>query len=210
MDCGALGPCWDQQPGAPFVGVMPGDPVLTAWRALRDAEVTRLDPVPAPDAWRNAVRHCELAGLVWEAQRANLRLAEALLANGAPRADVAPPLRAAHRYAVAEEAEGFRRDVENLAVSARVSLAEPELLTVPVQRARERGPLDALTPREQEVLGHLVAGRTYAEIARALYISDKTVSAHVSNLLRKTGTASRHEVSALVLRLRSAEAAAST
>ena len=43
------------------------------------------------------------------------------------------------------------------------------------------------------MLGHLVAGRSYAEIGRALFISDKTVSVHVSNLLRKTGTANRVE-----------------
>ena len=50
------------------------------------------------------------------------------------------------------------------------------------------------------MLSHLVAGRTYSEIADALFISEKTVSVHVSNLLRKTGTSSRREVSALALR----------
>ena len=53
-----------------------------------------------------------------------------------------------------------------------------------------------LTEREREILGHLVAGRTYAEIAKALVISEKTVSVHVSNLLRKTGTSSRVEAAA--------------
>jgi DNA-binding NarL/FixJ family response regulator len=51
------------------------------------------------------------------------------------------------------------------------------------------------------VLRHLVAGRTYAEIARALFISEKTVSVHVSNLLRKTGTSSRIELAELARRL---------
>jgi DNA-binding NarL/FixJ family response regulator len=62
-----------------------------------------------------------------------------------------------------------------------------------------------LTTREREVLDHLVAGRTYAEIAAALFVSEKTVSTHVSNLLRKSGTRSRLEVSALALRLRDEE-----
>lgn len=48
-----------------------------------------------------------------------------------------------------------------------------------------------LTPREVEVVRHLVAGRSYAEIARALFISQKTVGVHVSNVLRKTGTPNR-------------------
>ena len=51
------------------------------------------------------------------------------------------------------------------------------------------------------MLSHLVAGRTYAEIATALFISEKTVSVHVSNLLHKTGTSSRREVAALAVRL---------
>lgn len=55
--------------------------------------------------------------------------------------------------------------------------------------------------REREVLSHLVASRTYAEIAAALVISQKTVSVHVSNLLRETGTRSRVDVAALARRL---------
>ena len=61
--------------------------------------------------------------------------------------------------------------------------------------------LRALTPRERELLGHLVRGLTYAEIAEALVISEKTVSSHVSNLLRKTNTASRVELTRLVGRI---------
>ncbi|HZW44263.1 MAG TPA: LuxR C-terminal-related transcriptional regulator [Dermatophilaceae bacterium] len=57
-----------------------------------------------------------------------------------------------------------------------------------------------LTPREREVLSLVTTGRTYAEIARALYISEKTVSLHISNLLRKTGTANRIELARLAQR----------
>ena len=51
------------------------------------------------------------------------------------------------------------------------------------------------------MLAHLVANRTNAEIAKALFISEKTVSVHVSNLLHKTGTRSRREVAALARRV---------
>ena len=54
-----------------------------------------------------------------------------------------------------------------------------------------------LTAREREVLDHVVAGRTYGEIARDLFVSEKTVSSHVSNLLRKTGAANRVELAQL-------------
>jgi DNA-binding NarL/FixJ family response regulator len=46
-----------------------------------------------------------------------------------------------------------------------------------------------------------VAGRSNSEIAKDLVISDKTVSVHVSNIMRKTGTSSRQEAAALAERL---------
>ncbi len=50
-----------------------------------------------------------------------------------------------------------------------------------------------LTARELEVLGCLAAGMSNKQVARALGISVRTVTVHVSNLLRKTGSASRTE-----------------
>jgi len=60
--------------------------------------------------------------------------------------------------------------------------------------------LPGLTPRESEVLAHIVAGRTYREIARDLFVSEKTVSTHVSNMLRRFGLTSRVELSQLASR----------
>jgi DNA-binding NarL/FixJ family response regulator len=57
------------------------------------------------------------------------------------------------------------------------------------------------TAPEAEIVDHLVRGETYAEIARDLVLSEKTVSTHVSNLLRKTGTTSRVELAQLVARV---------
>ncbi|GIE00475.1 hypothetical protein Adu01nite_18250 [Paractinoplanes durhamensis] len=50
-----------------------------------------------------------------------------------------------------------------------------------------------LTAREREVLGLLAEGMANKQIARVLGISVRTVTVHVSNLLRKTGAASRTE-----------------
>ena len=61
--------------------------------------------------------------------------------------------------------------------------------------------LPGLTTREHEILGYLVAGATYAEIANTLVISEKIVSSHVSNLLRKTHTSSRVELAQLAHRV---------
>ena len=54
--------------------------------------------------------------------------------------------------------------------------------------------LDALTPREREVIEHIARGDMYKEIALRLKISPKTVEAHVSSVLRKLQLSSRHEL----------------
>ncbi|MBO4159765.1 response regulator transcription factor [Micromonospora antibiotica] len=72
----------------------------------------------------------------------------------------------------------------------------PEHLRTPERRPvpRPAAPPDAeLTGREVDVLGCLVAGMSNKQAARALGISVRTVTVHVSNLLRKTGSASRTE-----------------
>jgi DNA-binding NarL/FixJ family response regulator len=68
-------------------------------------------------------------------------------------------------------------EIEALARSTRISLATVDRSSVPETVA----PLD-LTPRDREILAHIVAGRPYGEIA---------VSVHVSHMLHKTGTTNR-------------------
>ncbi|HET7763203.1 MAG TPA: LuxR C-terminal-related transcriptional regulator, partial [Phycicoccus sp.] len=60
-----------------------------------------------------------------------------------------------------------------------------------------RGPHRALTAREAEVLALLARGRSNGEIGRALFISTKTASVHVSNILAKLGVGSRGEAVAV-------------
>jgi DNA-binding NarL/FixJ family response regulator len=59
-------------------------------------------------------------------------------------------------------------------------------------RASGRGSTE-LTPREREILALVAQGRTNGEVARQLFISTKTVSVHVSNILAKLGVTSRTE-----------------
>ena len=55
---------------------------------------------------------------------------------------------------------------------------------------------EALTPTEQRVAGLLAAGRTYREVADALFISPKTVQWNLSKIYRKLGVRSRTELAA--------------
>lgn len=58
----------------------------------------------------------------------------------------------------------------------------------------------ALTAREVEILALVAEGRTNGEIGKQLFISTKTVSVHVSNILGKLGAASRTEAAAIARR----------
>jgi DNA-binding NarL/FixJ family response regulator len=58
-----------------------------------------------------------------------------------------------------------------------------------------------LTSREAEVLALVAAGRTNRQIGEALYVSEKTASVHISNILRKLGVASRVDAAAIAQRL---------
>ncbi|MGZ8736894.1 MAG: helix-turn-helix transcriptional regulator [Nocardioides sp.] len=166
------------------------DPGQRAVKALFAAEVARcLRHDDEVDRWREALPLVDAAELRFAAADARLRLAEALL-DTRDRRQAGLPLREAHRLAEEMGALRLRDEVAAVAAAARVALADP---VVPEQNGHR---VDGLTPRELEVLAHLVAGRSYGEIAAALFISEKTVSVHVSNLMRKTGTSSRVEAAA--------------
>jgi DNA-binding NarL/FixJ family response regulator len=65
----------------------------------------------------------------------------------------------------------------------------------------EKSPVAGLTPRELEVLQLVAAGRSNGEIGTALFISTKTASVHVSNILAKLGVSGRGEAAALAHRV---------
>lgn len=55
-------------------------------------------------------------------------------------------------------------------------------------------PPDGLTPREAEVLAHIAAGESNAEIATALYVSEATVKTHINHIFGKTGLRDRAQL----------------
>jgi DNA-binding CsgD family transcriptional regulator len=169
-----------------------------AMQAWYDAEVHRgrADPTVAT-AWQRAAEACADGQLAWDEAYAWWRTAEALTKDRTTRDAAATTLRRAHELVVDLQAAPLLAEIEAVAQSARVSLVTTE--KVP----SETEAIPGLTVREREILAHIVAGRTYGEIARELVVSEKTVSVHVSHLLHKTGTANRIELAQLARRVTS-------
>ena len=114
---------------------------------------------------------------------------ETLVACGDRRsADVLA--RRAHDMAVSLGADPLRALIEAFARRARLSVAAAETPTA----------FRGLTPRELEVVAILGVGATNREIAEAMYISEKTASVHVTNILRKLGVSNRNQVVAIAHR----------
>jgi two-component system, NarL family, response regulator LiaR len=92
------------------------------------------------------------------------------------------------------------------AASRGESLLEPVVASKLMERFTQlsrRGPAeDVLSEREMEVLRLVAKGARNKEIARQLYITEKTAKAHVSNILAKLGASDRTEAVTMALRRR--------
>jgi DNA-binding CsgD family transcriptional regulator len=155
-----------------------------AWLARADAELERArwaagDDVPVAGLlprWREVADLFAQRREPYEHARTLGRLGEVLLAAGDREAD----------------------DVLAVARATAADLgAEPLAAALEKLVPRHRPAATALTAREAEVLALLADGRSNGEIGRALFISTKTASVHVSNILAKLGAASRGEAVAV-------------
>jgi DNA-binding CsgD family transcriptional regulator/tetratricopeptide (TPR) repeat protein len=160
-----------------------------------DAELARAAGEPAAERWLGVA---DAWGALHEPHPrayALLRATEAGLAERRPKADLAAPLATAHEIALELGAETLAAAAESIAQRGRVPMpAEPP---PPVQTPAPLG----LTPRELEVLRLVGQGCTNTQIADRLFISRKTASAHVSNILGKLGAGRRAEAAAIAAQL---------
>jgi DNA-binding NarL/FixJ family response regulator len=158
-----------------------------AWMSRTEAEATRLRGKSDPAAWRAVIGAFDY-GDVYRQAYAQWRLAEALLASGErlDREEAAEQLRLAARAADDLGASPLRQAVDTLARRARLRL--DDRAAAPSQTAT-----DLLTPRERAVLTLVAAGRTNRQIGEELFISEKTVSVHLTRVMAKLGAASRAE-----------------
>jgi DNA-binding NarL/FixJ family response regulator len=70
-------------------------------------------------------------------------------------------------------------------VTAGASVVDPSLVRELVQARRRRDPLDALSPREREVLALMAEGASNAGIAQQIFVTEGTVEKHVRSILMK-------------------------
>jgi DNA-binding CsgD family transcriptional regulator len=169
----------------------PFGPEGVAWLERVHAEHLRLRwlaDVDPPDedelvvAWERALTAFEQLGHPYEVARTQARLATVLRATG----------HSAEARALADAARDAAR-----ALGAEPLLAELRQTWEPRRRESREA---ALTSRETEILGLVAQGRSNGEIARQLFISAKTVSVHVSNILAKLGAGGRTEAAAIARR----------
>ena len=182
--------------------VAPAPPWL-GYRALVAAERARAAGNGEAAAWSAAAAAWRAAAEPYPLAYALLRLAEAH-AGAADRPAMTEAVREAHEIAARIGAEPIAAEAAALARRARLSLAPgagpDEAAAAPPEPADELARF-GLTEREREVLVRLAAGRSNPEIARELFISAKTASVHVSNILAKLGVSGRVEAAAVAHRL---------
>ncbi len=96
------------------------------------------------------------------------------------------------------DAEELRRAIK-AAAAGRVHLA-PEAAARLMREVRAPESPEALTERETEVLRLLARGKANKQIAGSLFVSEKTVKAHVSSILMKLGVQSRTQAALYAVR----------
>jgi ATP/maltotriose-dependent transcriptional regulator MalT len=170
-------------------------PSSRTYRALAVAEAGRADGVHSD--WLPAVESARAEGDPYLQAYALLRSAGQALAAG-DRDSAAPMLAESTRLSAEMGADPLLVEARTLARRARMRLSEPELATTRTERDINSY---GLTERELEVLQLVAAGRSNPQIATELFISPKTASVHVSNIISKLNVASRGEAAAVAHRL---------
>jgi predicted ATPase/DNA-binding CsgD family transcriptional regulator len=170
--------------GRPRTGTL--GPEGRAWLARVEAEASRLRGASDPELWRAAVAAFDY-GAVYEQAVCRWRLGEALL-GAERREEAAEALKAADEVASRLGARPLRDALRKLARRGRVALSDG-------QTPREA--LDPFTPRERSVLRLVALGRTNRQVGDELFISEKTVSVHLSRIMAKLGATRRAEAVAI-------------
>jgi DNA-binding CsgD family transcriptional regulator/tetratricopeptide (TPR) repeat protein len=174
--------------GQPRSGAL--GPEGRAWLARLEAAASGLTGHADPEKWAAAAAAFGY-GAVYEQAICRRHEAAALLGGNADAARARAVLESAHAVATRLGALPLRDAVRDLAHRARLELAGAE----PVAPARAVA--DPLTDRERDVLERVALGRTNRQVGEELYISEKTVSVHLSRVMAKLGASRRAEAVAI-------------
>jgi DNA-binding CsgD family transcriptional regulator len=139
-----------------------------------------------------------IAAPVYLRARIELALARSAAASPGARQQAAAAARRARELAAGIGANALLAEIDELARSARLMSVVPGEPPGPAEAPASSGP--ALTARETDVLRLVAQGLSNGQIGARLYITTKTVSVHVSNILAKLGVSSRTEAAAVAHR----------
>ncbi|MFE0632246.1 AAA family ATPase [Streptomyces sp. NPDC058864] len=173
-------------------------PVWAGYERLLQAELGRAEGDDDPALWSRAVAAFAALDRPYESAAALLGEGRALLAGHQRRAAALDRLGRARRIAGDLGAGLLLADVEALLRRAGTDPAEDH--EPPASATADEPAPFGLTPRESEVLGLVAKGHSNRRISEELYISQKTTSTHVSNILAKLGASSRTEAAAMAHR----------
>ncbi|MGW0522983.1 AAA family ATPase [Crossiella sp. NPDC003009] len=150
--------------------------------ALGVAAGTRALVSDLEDDHREALEHLEGSPLVLHLARTHLRYGEWLRRAGRRR-DAREHLRTAHELLSEIGLEAFaRRAADELRATGEVA------------RSRSEPAYDRLTRQETHIAREVAAGATSKEVATRLFLSPRTVDAHLRNIFRKLGVTSRRQL----------------
>lgn len=148
------------------------------------------------DAWAEVATRWQQVPDPLSVATAQLHEADAAAAGG-EAARAADCLRESHQVATELGAATLLAQISAAATRTRISLDVVVADPIEVDAVERLG----LTSREGEVLALVAAGRTNRQIGEELYVSEKTASVHVSNILRKLGVSSRVDAAAIAQRI---------
>ena len=165
--------------------------------ALCEAELGRMEGSSTPEAWTETAISWEWLAMPYPAAYARYREAEALLAQRESRTGAADRLLAARDSAEVLGARPLLQAIDAVARRARLDIDAAAKRHRAKEEAPTAGRALGLTARETDVLALVAAGKTNRQIAAALFVAEKTVGIHMTNILGKLGVRNRFEAAAI-------------